>query len=188
VKIINLNDAAAWVHADGVPVHGAPATGLSLHTNGHLGADILHVPAGEQFPVHTHPGDHLLLCLHGTGTISVGAETFSVRPGDFYMVDGLVPHAVGAGDEDHILVAIGSPHKPVSSPERMAFTDWAGNPLTSPIFAREPASVIPDGFSDVYGQREYTAEEIRDLQKRLDEVAARRMHRIYPFSPDGSTG
>jgi quercetin dioxygenase-like cupin family protein len=174
MKIINLNDAAAWVHADGVPVHGAPATGLGLHTNGHLGADILHVPAGKQFPVHTHPGDHLLLCLHGTGTISVGAETFSVRPGDFYMVDGLVPHAVGAGPEDHILVAIGSPHKPVDSPERMAFTDWQGNPLESPIFAGTPDAEVPDGFADMYGHHEWTPDEIRDFQKALDAAAAAR--------------
>jgi quercetin dioxygenase-like cupin family protein len=134
-KIINLSDAILALELDGVPVHGAPATGLPLHSNGHLGADILHVPAGKQFPVHTHPGDHLLYCLRGTGTISVDGQTYPIRPGDLYMVDGLVPHAVGAGPEEHVLVAIGAPHKPVDSPERMAFTDWDGRPLTRPINA-----------------------------------------------------
>jgi quercetin dioxygenase-like cupin family protein len=134
-SIINLGDAIADVITSGVPVHGAPATGLPLHSNGHLGADILHVPAGKQFPVHTHPGDHLLYCLEGTGTISVDGVTYNIIPGDLYMVDGLVPHAVGAGPSDHILVAIGSPHKPVSSPERLTFTDWAGNILDQPINA-----------------------------------------------------
>jgi hypothetical protein len=142
---------------------------------------LLHVPAGQSFPVHTHPGDHLLLCLVGTGTISIGEETFNVVPGDFYMVDGLVPHAVGAGPEDHILVAIGSPHKPVDSPERMAFTDWDGTPLESPIFAG-PAPAAPfTKPADLL-----TAQEISDLQAALDQVMAERLHSLMPFSPDGS--
>jgi quercetin dioxygenase-like cupin family protein len=133
--IVNLTDAAAAVRKQGVPVHGAPATGLLLHTNGNLGADILLVPACGRFPVHTHPGDHLLYCLSGTGTITVNEQTYAVKPGDLYMVEGLVPHAVGAGPEDHVLIAIGSPHKPVESPERMAFVNWAGQQLAEPIFA-----------------------------------------------------
>jgi quercetin dioxygenase-like cupin family protein len=135
LSIKNLDELARVVAESGVPVHGAPAVGLSLHTNGHLGADMLHVKAGDRFPVHTHPGDHLLLCLQGKGTISVGEVTYHVRPGDIYMVDGLVPHAVGAGDEDHVLMAIGAPHKPVDSPERMQFTDWSGTKVDSPLFA-----------------------------------------------------
>lgn len=134
--IKNLRELAEIVAGTGVPVHGAPALGLALHSNGHLGADLLHVKAGDRFPVHTHPGDHLLICLAGAGTISVGEVTYRVKPGDIYMVDGLVPHAVGAAEDDeHILVAIGAPHKPVASPERMQFTDWAGTPLDAPIFA-----------------------------------------------------
>jgi quercetin dioxygenase-like cupin family protein len=133
--IKNLNELAKIAAEIGVPVHGAPALGVPLHTNGHLGADLLHVKAGDRFPVHVHPGDHLLVCLGGTGTISVGEVTYHVRPGDIYMVDGAVPHAVGAGDEDHILMAIGAPHKPVASPERMQLTDWDGNKLTAPIYA-----------------------------------------------------
>ena len=134
VSIVSLHAEKAAVRVHGVPVHGAPAIGLPLHTNGNLGADILFVEAGKQFPVHTHPGDHLLYCLEGRGTISVDGVTYEIQPGDIYMVDGLVPHAVGAID-DHTIVAIGSPHKPVASPERMAFVDWDGNPVDQPINA-----------------------------------------------------
>jgi quercetin dioxygenase-like cupin family protein len=136
LSIKNLNHLRDIIPAEGVPVHGAPALGLPLHTNGNLGADLLFVPRGERFPVHTHPGDHLLLCVAGAGTISIGEETYEVQPGDIYMVDGQVPHAVGAHPSDHhVLVAIGSPHKPVESPERMQFTDWTGRKVDAPIFA-----------------------------------------------------
>ena len=145
LPIKNLAQYAALVGEHGVPAHGAPALGLALHSNGHLGADILHVKAHDAFPVHTHPGDHLLLCLEGEGTISVGEVTYDVRPGDIYMVDGLVPHAVGAGSKDHILVAIGAPHKPVDSPERMAWTDWAGRQVDVPLFAADRPA--PDALS-----------------------------------------
>lgn len=134
LRIINLRAAIADVHANGVQVHGADAIGLGLHSNGMLGADILSVPPDTAFPVHTHPGDHLLLCLEGTGTISVDGITYKVTPGDLYMVDGMIPHAVGAGPGGHVLVAIGSPHKPIDSPERMTFTDWDGTPTDAPLF------------------------------------------------------
>lgn len=137
LRIVNLRDAAEAIGSAGVPVHGAEALGLGLHSNGHLGADLLHVPARARFPVHTHPGDHLLYCLSGTGTITVAETTYTVRPGDLYMVDGLVPHAVGAGEADHVLVAIGAPHKAVDSPERMAWTDWEGRTVPTPLFTRD---------------------------------------------------
>jgi quercetin dioxygenase-like cupin family protein len=137
LRIVNLTEAATSVIDTGVPVHGAEALGLGLHTNGHLGADILWVPATKKFPVHTHPGDHLLYCVSGTGTITVDEVTYDIKPGDLYMVDGMVPHAVGAGRSDHILIAIGAPHKAVDSPERMAFTDWAGRVLDDPIYVQD---------------------------------------------------
>lgn len=139
LRILNLHHLAGQVAQHGVPMHGAPAVGMPLHTNGHLGADLVHVAAGAQFPVHTHPGDHLLLSIGGLGTITVADVTYRVEPGDIYMVDGDVPHAVGADpDSHHILVAIGAPHKEVDSPERMAFTDWLGRPVATPLV---PSSV-----------------------------------------------
>lgn len=134
LRIRNLWEVMPGLPEQGVDVHGAPARGLALHSNGHLGADMLYVRAGDQFPVHTHPGDHLLYCLAGQGTITVDQVTYTIRPGDLYMVDGLVPHAVGAVT-DHVLVAIGAPHKPVDSPERMAFVDWDGRAVQVPILA-----------------------------------------------------
>lgn len=134
VKIVNLWDEKDKLPGLGVDVHGAPAKGRPLHTNGHLGADMLWVKGGDQFPVHTHPGDHLLYCLLGEGTITVDRKTYRIFPGDIYMVEGMVPHAVGAVT-DHVLVAIGAPHKAVDSPERMSMVDWEGRRVDTPLLA-----------------------------------------------------
>jgi quercetin dioxygenase-like cupin family protein len=132
----NLVDLLDVARRDGVPMFGAPAVGIPLVSNGNLGGDLIHVEAGESFPIHTHPGDHLLLCLAGAGTISVAGVTYRVKPMDLYMVPGLVPHAVGAPDDaEHFLLAIGSPHKGVADPSRMAWTDWEGNPVDDAIAA-----------------------------------------------------
>jgi len=135
LTIVELDMLAASVaDGHGVPVHGAPATGLPVLTNGKLGCDVLHIKAGDQFPIHTHPGDHLLYALSGEGTISVAGKTYTVRQGDIYMVEGAVPHAVGAVT-DHVILAIGSPHKSVGSKDRMTFVDWKGKAVDAPVLA-----------------------------------------------------
>jgi quercetin dioxygenase-like cupin family protein len=101
---------------------GTTATGHGLVTNGNLGADLIRLEAGEAFPMHTHPGDHLLYVLRGRGTITVDGVTYEVQPGELYMVDGLAEHSVGAVDE-HWLMSIGSPHKALDATDRMKIVD-----------------------------------------------------------------
>lgn len=93
------------------------ATGLPVLTNGFLGADILHIPAGEGFAPHSHPGDHLLFVLAGSGTITASGEILETAPGQAYMVGGSFTHAVG-GITDHVLLAIGASHHTLDSLER----------------------------------------------------------------------
>lgn len=147
IHIVNVTATASTgvldAHLGWKDVHGAPAVGIPMQANGHLGADLLHVKAGDQFPVHTHPGDHLLYCVGGHGTITVDKIVYQIHPGDLYMVDGAVPHAVGA-ITDHTILAIGAPHKPVDSPERMAWCDWEGNPVERPVVAGSPGVTVRD--------------------------------------------
>ncbi|MFC4585719.1 cupin domain-containing protein [Sphaerisporangium corydalis] len=100
------------------------ATGRSLVTSGHLGADLLHLPAGEGFLPHTHPGDHLLIVVGGHGTITVDGAITATAPGQVYMVRGAVPHAVGAVT-DHVILAVGAPHRLLDSPERQDLTEYS---------------------------------------------------------------
>lgn len=100
---------------------GASATGQALVSNGRLGADIIRLAAGERFQPHTHPGDHLLIVLAGQGTVTHGGQVLSTSAGDIYLVEGGVPHAVGA-ITDHVILAVGAPHRGIDSPDRQAIT------------------------------------------------------------------
>ena len=102
---------------------GTAATGDPLLSNGKLGADIIRVPAGQGFLPHTHPGDHLLIVIGGQGTIVYDGRIYPTRAGQIYMIEGKVPHAVGA-ITDHVIIAVGSPHKAVDAPDRMSLVEY----------------------------------------------------------------
>lgn len=96
----------------------APATGQALASNGQLGVDLIRLEAGKGFQPHTHPGDHVLIVVGGEGTITYDGVVYPTRSGDLCMIDGHVPHAVGART-DHVILAVGSPHRPVDAIDRM---------------------------------------------------------------------
>lgn len=102
-----------------IQVHGANATGQAMVTNGALGADVIRLPAGEGFLPHTHPGHHILIVVAGEGTITYAGYVYPTRAGQAYLVEGAVPHGVGA-ITDHVIIAIGSPHKAIDAEDRMA--------------------------------------------------------------------
>jgi quercetin dioxygenase-like cupin family protein len=101
-----------------ISMEHSSATGEGLVSNGVLGGDIIRLAAGEGFVPHTHPGDHLLIVIGGSGTITYGGTIYPTRAGEVYMIEGGIPHAVGA-ITDHVILAIGSPHRPVDAKDRM---------------------------------------------------------------------
>ncbi|PKW18473.1 cupin domain-containing protein [Saccharopolyspora spinosa] len=102
-----------------VPMHGtAAASGQQLATNGEIGADLIRLPAGQGFVPHTHPGHHVLTVVAGTGTITYGGRIHETHAGQTFIIEGQVPHAVGA-ITDHLIVAVGAPHKRIDSTDRM---------------------------------------------------------------------
>lgn len=116
-----LASASLDDEAQTVAVHGAPARGIPLLTNGHLGADLLYLAPGDSFPLHVHPGHHLLLCVAGSGKVTFDGRAFEVRPGDLYLIEASVPHAVGSSADGpgHWLASFGAPHTPLTSEQRM---------------------------------------------------------------------
>jgi quercetin dioxygenase-like cupin family protein len=111
-------------HALPIPMDKSVATAKALLSNGHLGADLIRLKAGTSFAPHTHPGDHLLIIVAGEGTMTYGGKIFPTHAGQILMIEGAVPHAVGA-ITDHVILAVGSPHKAADDPERMALVEYA---------------------------------------------------------------
>lgn len=107
-----------------VQMAATTATAWPLVTSHRLGVDRISVPAGGGFAPHTHPGDHLLIIIRGKGTITMGGRIYPTRAGQVYFVPGLVPHAVGAITEHHIL-AVGAPHRMPDDADRMELTAYA---------------------------------------------------------------
>ncbi len=99
------------------------ATGEGMGSNGFLGVDLISVRSGHGFTPHTHPGDHILICVAGLGTITFAGKIYPTRAGEIYMIDGKQPHAVGART-DHSILAVGAPHMPVDSLERMTPVEY----------------------------------------------------------------
>ncbi len=99
------------------------ATGEGLVSNGRLGVDLIRLKAGNKFLPHTHPSDHLLIVVGGKGTITYEGEIHPTEAGQVYLIDGQKPHAVGA-ITDHTILAVGSPHRPVDSPDRMKIVQY----------------------------------------------------------------
>lgn len=100
------------------PLAHAPASGEGLVTNGHLGVDTIRVARGSGLRPHTHPGDHLLIVVGGSGTVTYDGVVYPTEAGELYMIEGGVPHAVGART-DHVILAVGSPHALIDDPRRM---------------------------------------------------------------------
>src|SRR4051812_14378817 len=90
LAILNLRDLAYNLPGGGTPVHGAPAEGIPLLTNGHLGADMLYVAPGDSFPLHVHAGHHFLYCVMGQGTVTFDGTVHDINPGDLYMIEASV--------------------------------------------------------------------------------------------------
>ena len=120
-----------WRTRDFQPMPGSPAQAIHLGQTSTfsevnvevrgddcMGADLIQLEAGESFPLHTHPGHHVLLVIMGQGTVYVNDVVHHTRAGDIYMVDGNQPHAVAAV-ERHLLLSIGIPHKMPAAFDRM---------------------------------------------------------------------
>jgi quercetin dioxygenase-like cupin family protein len=103
--------------------HAKNATGQSVASNGELGADVIRLSAGAGFAPHTHPGHHILVVIGGIGTITYAGRVYRTEAGQAYLIEGAVPHAVGA-ITDHVILAVGAPHKAVAATDRMALVPY----------------------------------------------------------------
>ena len=111
--------------------HGAEAEGLSLFADKmgmlgigvNVGGDIIYMPGGKAFPLHTHPGHHVLVMIHGKATVAYDGVVHTMLPWDFFVIPGNEVHNVAATD-DSVFIAVGWPrHKALGDPKRMTIVE-----------------------------------------------------------------
>lgn len=92
----------------------------SLTADGHeIGADLIEMDAGAEFPLHVHHGDHILYIVSGNGIVHIDGADRPVSTGDTIFIAAEHPHGVRSFPGPLTFVAFGHPHKHVESSDRM---------------------------------------------------------------------
>ena len=135
--------------------------GLDVQDN--MGIDLLDMEPNTSFPLHIHPGAHILFILEGKGTVTIGDQVHITRPGDCYFIPGELEHGVGA-IEHHQLLSIGFPHKALDDPARMDIVDTeylTEQPLMAEIYSGDDADKRR-AMLKAFQQENESADEVRD--------------------------
>jgi quercetin dioxygenase-like cupin family protein len=96
--------------------------------DGHeIGVDLIHMDRGSAFPLHVHPGDHILYIVSGGGCVHIDGDDRQVMPGDSVFIAAEHPHGVKAGTATHLrFLAFGHPHKHLEAADRMRLVHGHG--------------------------------------------------------------
>lgn len=124
--MLQIKDLAEHLaHQNDFPhaMHGSGGTGQPLVKLGTFAADLIRFQPGRSITEHTHPGDHVLICFGGTGTLVFDGERHPLKEGTIYMVPGSTPHAILTTEQDETLtlMSIANEHYDVDSEERSRF-------------------------------------------------------------------
>lgn len=99
----------------------------ALTTDGvEIGADLIEMQPGSAFPLHKHPGDHILYVISGKGMVHIDGVDYSVVVGDTIFIPAEYPHGVKTyteAVEPLQILAVGHPHKHLSATDRMKLVE-----------------------------------------------------------------
>lgn len=127
----------------------AGAAGLSDFDE-ELGLDYIEMQPGSSFPLHVHPGDHVLYFVgKAEGIVHIDREDYHVAPGTSVFVPADYPHGVKTYDKETSalsFIAIGHPHKHVTSKHRMMRVTDEGVPVFCPKCQAEGLMETEDQF------------------------------------------
>jgi quercetin dioxygenase-like cupin family protein len=105
---------------------GMQAVRGAIEQDRNMGLDIITMQPRTQFPLHTHPGHHILYILDGPIAVHYDGVDYYLDQGDSVFVPAIDPHGVktvGHNLNPAKFLAIGYPHKHVSSSGRMAIVE-----------------------------------------------------------------
>ncbi|HZX19965.1 MAG TPA: cupin domain-containing protein [archaeon] len=87
----------------------------------------IRIPPKEEYPIHEHPSEHIILLLNGTGWMKLWKNnkqhSCDLRSGDVFFVPANVPHQVGAYSSGADMLAISCDSKSLTDPERLRIVE-----------------------------------------------------------------
>lgn len=104
-----------------LPVQMAKSDGTALRLlkRGPFGADLIRFAPGQGVATHTHPGDHVLVVVSGSGWLTYNGQRVEISEGTVYLVPGSVPHAIDAGESELTLISVANDHRDAGSEDRL---------------------------------------------------------------------
>jgi quercetin dioxygenase-like cupin family protein len=95
----------------------------SMTCSGHeVGVDLIEMQPGSAFPLHVHPGDHILYVVEGMGCVHIDGVDHKVTAGDTIFIPAEYPHGVktlASYPSRFVFLAFGHPHKHLDALDRM---------------------------------------------------------------------
>jgi len=116
LQIVNYSESQ---ESEWMSMVGSDAKGLPLVKKDSFAADILRFRKNQKTSLHTHPGDHILFVVKGSGYLIFNQDYFELQEKCCYFVPGNIPHLVGTKDDSMELLTIANAHQPVNSPLRL---------------------------------------------------------------------
>ena len=86
-----------------------------------FGADLIEIRQGNAFPIHQHPGDHILYVIQGSGLVYADGTDHPVAAGDTIFIPAEHPHGVttpAAAGAPLVILAVGHPHRRLDARDR----------------------------------------------------------------------
>lgn len=87
-----------------------------------IGVDLIEMQPGAAFPLHVHPGDHILYVLNGAGCVHIDGVDHRLKEGDTVFIPAEYPHGVKTIEGYPLpfqFLAFGHPHKHLDATDRM---------------------------------------------------------------------
>lgn len=116
----NLKDEEGNVLEGITGIAGAAA--ITMLSNEEIGVDYIEMEPGHDFPLHTHPGDHLLVFLEGQALVHINGTDWLATAGFSIFIPGEYAHGVKTvpGFAGTLrFIAFGHPHKHIHGTDRM---------------------------------------------------------------------
>lgn len=106
VKMKNISKAEVLVLKDQISYQDGQVVSKTLAQNESLSITLFSFSKGEEISTHKSGGDAFVLCLDGTGRITVDGKDYLLREGESIVMPAGHPHAVYGEEKFKMLLTV----------------------------------------------------------------------------------